>query len=249
MTRPTKPRRTDGVDDRFESDGRAEPRRAEAGGGSVKREPQAVGAAGGGGEDRPLVVIGNNPAKSTSEWVAGPDQPDPDRVEPSLKRLLADRARALIAETCGHLPEANQIRTCGVNPTKGLVDVAVEHHPKGYAYTTGLQSCKSVWACPICSFKIRTKRAVEIAVAIAVHKAKGGSVMLLTLTTQHSFGESLDEVWDQVQECWSYITKHYRYTQLRKKLGLGVHPHHRSHARDQRLAPPPPRPAVLRRRD
>ena len=44
--------------------------------------------------------------------------------------------------------------------------------------------------------------------------------MLLTLTTQHSFGESLDEVWDQVQECWSYITKHYRYTQLRKKLGL-----------------------------
>ena len=96
----------------------------------------------------------------------------------------------------------------------------MEHHPKGYAYTTGLQTCKSVWACPICSFKIRTKRAIEIAVAIAVHKAKGGSVMLLTLTTQHSFGESLDEVWDQVQECWSYIIKHYRYTQLRKKLGL-----------------------------
>ena len=166
------------------------------------------------------VVIGNNPANSTSEWSAGPDQPDPDRVGPSLKRLLADRARALIAETCGHLSEAKQIRTCGVNPTKGLSDVAVEHHPNGYAYTTGLQTCKSVWACPICSFKIRTKRAIEIAVAIAVHRAKGGSVMLLTLTTQHSFGESLDEVWDQVQETWSWLIKHYRYTQLRKRLGL-----------------------------
>ena len=38
--------------------GRAEPRRAEAGGGSPKREPQAAGAAEGGGEDRqaPLVI-------------------------------------------------------------------------------------------------------------------------------------------------------------------------------------------------
>ncbi len=73
---------------------------------------------------------------------------------------------------------------------------------------------------PDLSFKIRTNRAIEIAVAIAVHHAKGGSVLLLTLTTQHSFGESFDEVWEQVQETWSWIIKHYRYRQLRKKLGL-----------------------------
>jgi hypothetical protein len=138
-----------------------------------------------------------------------------------MKRLLADRARVLIGETCGDLAEAKQLRSCGVNVTQGLSEVAVERHPKGYAFTTGLQTCSSVWACPICSFKIRTKRAAEIAAAIAAHRAAGGSVMLLTLTTQHSFGESLDEVWEQVQECWSYITKHYRYRKMRAELGLG----------------------------
>lgn len=185
-------------------------------------EPNGRGAAEGGGDRRPLVVIGSNPATPDGDgWGSGLTQPDPDRVGPRLRRLLADRARTLIGETCGDLAEAKQIRTCGVNVTRGLSDVAVEHHPKGYAYTTGLQTCGSVWACPICSFKVRTKRAAEIAAAIAAHKAKGGSVLLLTLTTQHSFGESLAEVWEQVQECWSFIIKHYRYRQLRKQLGLG----------------------------
>ncbi|MEM9656648.1 MAG: hypothetical protein AAGA65_31530, partial [Actinomycetota bacterium] len=34
-------------------------------------------------------------------------------------------------------------------------------------------------------------------------------------------GESLAEVWEQVQECWSYVTKHYQYAKLRRRLGLG----------------------------
>ena len=54
------------IEDRIDGfvDGRPEPRRAEAGGGSVKREPQAVGAAGGGGEDRPLVTMANRSSNS-----------------------------------------------------------------------------------------------------------------------------------------------------------------------------------------
>ncbi len=63
-----------------------------------------------------------------------------------MKRLLADRARALIAETCGDMPEAAKIRACGVHVRQGLEHVAVERHPNGYAYASGLQSCGSVWA-------------------------------------------------------------------------------------------------------
>ena len=149
-------------------------------------------------------------------------EPVPEgRFTGKIRRLLADRARTLIAETCGDMAEAAKLHWCGTKVRSGSSVVAVERHPKGYAYATGLQTCGSVWACPICSFKIRMKRAAELAVAIATHQARGGTVLLLTLTTQHSFGESLDEVWSAVQESWAYMTGHYRYRKLRDRLGIG----------------------------
>lgn len=142
----------------------------------------AVSAAGGGAEARPegsLVTKGiSSVSHSPKHPVDAPGRVFDPVLSPSTKRLMADRARALIAETCGDLPEASKVTGCGMRVRFGLADVGVEHHPDGYAYTTGLQTCGSVWICPICSFKIRMKRAAELAVAIAVHKARGGSVLL-----------------------------------------------------------------------
>ncbi len=168
------------------------------------------------------VVIGNYSASHAGGTAANGYEPfSENKLTGSARRTLADRARTLIAETCGHLAEAAKLRTCGVNVRHGTSMVSVERHPKGYAYASGLQTCGSVWACPICSFKIRVKRAAELAVAIAVHHSNGGTVLLLTLTTQHSFGESLDEVWSVVQDTWAFVTGHYRYRKLRDRLGLG----------------------------
>ena len=159
-------------------------------------------AAAGGDETGPLVVKGNNSAApAASASVEG--QSALSRLGVPMKRLLADRARRLIAEACGDMPEADKVRGCGVNVTAGLTEVAVERSADGHAFTSGLQTCGSVWICPICSFKIRMKRAIELAVAIAVHKGRGGSVLLLTLTTQHSHGEPLRLVWDTTQEVWA----------------------------------------------
>jgi len=150
-----------------------------------------------------------------------PEQFEATIIEPSVKRLMSDRARALIAETCGDMSEAHKLVGCGTRVRYGVADVAVEHHSDGYAFTSGLQTCGSIWACPICSYKIRVKRAAEIATAIARHRANGGTVLLLTLTTQHSFGEALDDVWSAVQGAWQYITSHSRYRALRDRLGIG----------------------------
>ncbi len=173
------------------------------------------------GNDGGLVTKGNSSAR-VNPWTS-PDGggQSPASIAPSTKRLMADRSRALIAESCGDMPEASKIAACGNRIRYGVSDVAVEHHPKGYAFATGLQTCGSVWSCPICSYKIRIKRAAEIALAIARHRANGGSVLLLTLTTQHSFDESLDDVWSSVQDTWAYITSHGSYRKLRDRLGIG----------------------------
>ena len=64
----------------------------------------------------------------------------------------------------------------------------------GTASYAGLQTCGSVWACPVCSAKIAERRRVELLDAMDLHKAQGGTVSLLTLTTPHQRGDVLVEL-------------------------------------------------------
>lgn len=70
---------------------------------------------------------------------------------------------------------------------------SVEH---GRAHFQGLQVCGSVWHCPVCAAKISERRRAELSAAIAVHRAAGGDVALLTLTNSHHVGHRLRELLD-----------------------------------------------------
>ena len=59
---------------------------------------------------------------------------------------------------------------------------------------SGLQTCGSVWACPVCSAKIAERRRAEIIAAMAAHNAAGGCVHMLTLTAPHQRGDDLAEL-------------------------------------------------------
>ncbi|MEI8123112.1 MAG: protein rep [bacterium] len=58
----------------------------------------------------------------------------------------------------------------------------------------GLQTCGSVWACPVCAAKIAERRRAEIQAAMAAHKAAGGCVNMLTLTCPHQRTDNLAEL-------------------------------------------------------
>lgn len=64
----------------------------------------------------------------------------------------------------------------------------------GTAHYSGLQTCGSVWSCPICAAKITERRRVEVQDAIRQHRDQGGEVHLLTLTTPHGRGDDLAEL-------------------------------------------------------
>jgi len=66
-----------------------------------------------------------------------------------------------------------------------------KHHEHNTAAYGGLQTCGSVWACPVCSAKIAERRRAEVQAAMGVHKARGGCVQLLTLTAPHQRKDSL----------------------------------------------------------
>jgi hypothetical protein len=61
----------------------------------------------------------------------------------------------------------------------------------------GLQTCGSVWACPVCAAKIAERRRSELVGAMELHKAQSGVVSLLTLTTPHQRGDDLAQLLEQ----------------------------------------------------
>lgn len=58
----------------------------------------------------------------------------------------------------------------------------------------GLQTCGSVWACPVCAAKISERRRVELLGAIDQHQVQGGQVLLLSLTVPHTRGDVLSDL-------------------------------------------------------
>lgn len=68
---------------------------------------------------------------------------------------------------------------------------SVEHKTASYS---GLQTCGSVWRCPVCSAKIAERRRGEIIAAMTSHKAAGGCVTMLTLTAPHQVKDKLSDL-------------------------------------------------------
>jgi len=62
------------------------------------------------------------------------------------------------------------------------------------AHYRGLQTCGSVWACPLCAAKISERRSVELRAAIAAHESAGAAVLFLTLTVPHTRRDDLAEL-------------------------------------------------------
>lgn len=72
----------------------------------------------------------------------------------------------------------------------------------GVAHFSGVVTCGSVWACPVCAAKIRHRRAVDLEDGIGTHLARGGGVEMLTLTFPHSVGDDLEDLFALAADGW-----------------------------------------------
>lgn len=133
----------------------------------------------GAGEVAPL---GTN-AKLRATFQKAPSDPMAWRLE---RFQLQSVARSI-------LPESRTAKCLRIRAFNSDVQVwkSKEHGTASYG---GLQTCASVWACPVCSAKIAERRRAELVAAMDKHKAQGGAVSLLTLTTPHQRGDVLVEL-------------------------------------------------------
>lgn len=109
----------------------------------------------------------------------------------------------------------------------------------GSAFFTGLVTCGSVWACPVCSVKIQERRRLEIAIGIGFAYKTGLQPVMVTLTFPHRIYQKLSFLLDGLRVAltklrngkpWHKFKDRYGFSGLIRSLELthgenGWHPH------------------------
>ena len=116
----------------------------------------------------------------------------------AARHALWDESSLPRVQNCGR---ARQDSTAGVSVvvTTGADGARVA----GYG---NLQTCGSVWACPVCSAKIAAHRQGEISRALAAWLGRdGGRVAMATFTMSHVAGQRLKTLWDALSVAWHAV--------------------------------------------
>ena len=87
----------------------------------------------------------------------------------------------------------------------GIRGRGVPGTPGARAGFTNLQSCGSVWSCPVCAEKINAERQSDIERALEAWKAQGGHLVFGTFTMKHDRGMPLAETWDAITPAWQKV--------------------------------------------
>ena len=98
------------------------------------------------------------------------------------------------------------------------VDV-IHNEAEGRARYAGLQTCGSVWSCPVCSAKVSEIRRQELNDALAVARQKGLIPVLVSLTTRHKRGDSLASLLASLKKAKQRWANHRGFASLRSKNG------------------------------
>ena len=83
----------------------------------------------------------------------------------------------------------------------------------------GLQTCGSVWVCPVCGAKVVERRRGEIQQAMAMHRACGGEVHLLTLTVPHTRFDALEGLLERQGKALQGFLRDRKVKEVFKEMG------------------------------
>jgi hypothetical protein len=90
----------------------------------------------------------------------------------------------------------------------------------GKTFYGGLQTCGSVWACPVCANKIQARRTLEIRKAFKwAYKEELHQIMMVTFTYSHGISDKLFETMKKHTLAMKKFREHRDYTTLMKEIG------------------------------
>lgn len=112
-----------------------------------------------------------------------------------------------------------RVRKCGRTRWDGQ-GVGLRRTAGGVTGYSGVCTCGSVWACPVCNAKVMARRALEIGGAVAGWQARGGRCAFITLTMRHHKGQPLRLLWDSLSKGWHAVTAGKQWMKDRGRFGV-----------------------------
>ena len=99
----------------------------------------------------------------------------------------------------------------GVNVMHSAVDNKARYE--------GLQTCGSVWSCPVCSAKVSEQRRQEMNDALAMARHEGLFPVLITMTARHKRGDSLAVLLEAMKKAKKRWGSHRSYVSMKEAKG------------------------------
>jgi hypothetical protein len=159
---------------------------------------------------------GEAPPRELAKFVGGPGQSVDFRSLRYRRRGTAGWLVGLVERQTGQGPSWDRVGGCG-RCMGQLVEVRCTC--QGGAYPCNVVTCGNVWACAVCSAKIRTRRSAEVEAGSAAWVAQGGKLAMLTLTVRHREWLELGRVLEGVAGSWRKLQQRKEYRSLRSSIG------------------------------
>ena len=107
--------------------------------------------------------------------------------------------RHMLRRKSGQILKRERVSKCGQRAIGGLVTL---HHNEGHTHFGAVETCGSVWHCPVCVAKISEGRRAEIDAIMQGHREAGGVAFMATLTIPHLQFQSCAELRRCVANSW-----------------------------------------------
>lgn len=141
------------------------------------------------------------------------NNPTPPPIEGSRRRDRRYALRSVLWE----FSQVKRCKGCGRWMTGSLVGVRYsEGNGAGFS---GLQTCGSIWVCPVCSSKILARRSVETGVLLLGWENLGGRHVMGTLTMRHHKGHSLAQEWEALAAAWDRVIRSRVWRKWKDRVG------------------------------
>lgn len=116
----------------------------------------------------------------------------------------------------------HRLNVCNRLPAKGATEIEVWSKVDSSCpgHFKGVMTCGSVWLCAVCAGKISERRRVELQTAIALWKAEGGDVSLVTSTFSHGRHDVLRDSLDKLSKARKRSREGREYENIKADFGI-----------------------------
>lgn len=112
------------------------------------------------------------------------------------------KQRHSLRRASGRILPHERVAKCG---QKAIGSRVTLHSHGGNAHFGGIETCSSVWACPVCAAKITEGRKTDVEAVLKAHSEAGGTAFMATLTIPHHRFQKAKELRDTVTQAWRKV--------------------------------------------